>query len=671
MKRRLFIEIFAAALLCVSIFSYVRTFGWSAPSQSPPLEPGTIITKTDIDPSNIFCTVNCPITRILTGIGATESNINNRLSLDLTNGQVTNQPGVLTVVGKGTSTLSPTQSSNSFYIAGHYLYVVLNDTNLSNVFRIVDVTNPKNPTIVGGSQYDQTGYPNTCPPSPVLTGCPGVSVFVAGRYAYLIFKTSNVGSQFRIVDISNVHQPVVVGGSGLITNMPAKPPSTIFVAGNYAYMTFQDTSTPTNTNGLRIIDVSDPTAPQVVAGQALSLPKEARSIFVHGTPGGLTYAYLTFRAGNTGNTFRIINVSSPLSPSPVSGVDLPESSGSQQNSVPLYVSEYNNRRLAYIGLQNGVGNTNFVIIDVSTPSSPGILFQNTTGNQVIPLINVNAITASGRYVYLGFGETTIDANKIRVLDVTNPAIPTVVAGSSLIVTSTGPDLTQSAPTSVFLAGKYLYLTFIDASLSNFLRVIDITGIESGASAVGGALTSGSLQVDSNFYTGGSMTVNGALNAGAASLFNGAVSVLNNLAVHGNIYASGVKAFRIRHPLDPERSTLSHAAVESPEAKTIYDGEVMLDSEGKAIIQLPDYFEALNQDFRYQIKPIDGRPAPNLYIAAEVKNNQFAIAGGQPFQKIDWQVTGIRHDPVVQAYALPVESEKAVPGYLNPELFTKQ
>ncbi|MGH8016557.1 MAG: hypothetical protein ACREBV_10215, partial [Candidatus Zixiibacteriota bacterium] len=103
---------------------------------------------------------------------------------------------------------------------------------------------------------------------------------------------------------------------------------------------------------------------------------------------------------------------------------------------------------------------------------------------------------------------------------------------------------------------------------------------------------------------------------------------------------GAGAFKIDHPLDPENKYLQHSFVESPDMKNIYDGVVILGANGAASVQLPDWFVALNRDFRYQLTAI-GAPGPNLYISQEISNNGFAIAGGQSGMKVSWQVTGIR------------------------------
>ena len=124
---------------------------------------------------------------------------------------------------------------------------------------------------------------------------------------------------------------------------------------------------------------------------------------------------------------------------------------------------------------------------------------------------------------------------------------------------------------------------------------------------------------------------------------------------GTLYKNA-GAFRIDHPLDPANKYLNHSFVESPDMKNIYDGVATLDASGAAIVELPAWFEALNEDFRYQLTAI-GAPGPNLYIAQEIKDNQFSIAGGAPGMKVSWQVTGIRHDPYAEANRIPVEQDK--------------
>jgi hypothetical protein len=141
-------------------------------------------------------------------------------------------------------------------------------------------------------------------------------------------------------------------------------------------------------------------------------------------------------------------------------------------------------------------------------------------------------------------------------------------------------------------------------------------------------------------------------------------------------------FKIDHPLDPANKYLSHSFVESPDMKNVYDGVVVLDSKGEAEIGLPEWFGALNKDFRYQLTAI-GAPGPNLYIAEEISeatttlnygsnnNNSFKIAGGNSGMKVSWQVTGIRQDPYAKAHPIQVEEDKPDKErgyYLHPDLY---
>jgi len=147
-----------------------------------------------------------------------------------------------------------------------------------------------------------------------------------------------------------------------------------------------------------------------------------------------------------------------------------------------------------------------------------------------------------------------------------------------------------------------------------------------------------------------------------------VDIPGNLVVAGSV-SKGGGAFRIDHPLDPENKTLSHSFVESPDMMNIYNGNAILDKRGEAVIALPNYFEALNRDFRYQLTCI-GSFAP-VYVAAQIKANRFRIAGGRPGMTVSWQVTGIRKDAYANAHRIQVEQQKPIQEHgrsLHPDAF---
>ncbi len=144
-------------------------------------------------------------------------------------------------------------------------------------------------------------------------------------------------------------------------------------------------------------------------------------------------------------------------------------------------------------------------------------------------------------------------------------------------------------------------------------------------------------------------VNGSSRLAGNALIDGNVTIIGNLSK-----SSG--SFRIDHPLDPENKYLYHSFVESPDMMNVYNGNIELNALGEAIVQLPDYFAALNMDFRYQLTPIEA-PGPNLYIGERIQNNQFKIRGGTPGLEVSWQVTGIRQDKWAKENRIQVEVEK--------------
>jgi hypothetical protein len=137
----------------------------------------------------------------------------------------------------------------------------------------------------------------------------------------------------------------------------------------------------------------------------------------------------------------------------------------------------------------------------------------------------------------------------------------------------------------------------------------------------------------------------------------------------SIVDAEVKDFKIDHPSDPANQYLQHTSVESSEMMNIYSGNVTTDELGQATIQLPDWFEVENGDFRYQLTTI-GRDA-HAWVAEEVSSHRFRIATNATFVKVSWQITAVRQDPFAKSHPLVVELEK--PGvergtYLHPELY---
>ena len=129
----------------------------------------------------------------------------------------------------------------------------------------------------------------------------------------------------------------------------------------------------------------------------------------------------------------------------------------------------------------------------------------------------------------------------------------------------------------------------------------------------------------------------------------------NVVISSDLTVLGAKLFTMDHPLDPANKLLRHAAAESNEVINFYSGNITTDASGKATVSLPDYFEAINKDFRYQLTVIGS--FAQAIISKEVSNNQFEIATSVPNVKVSWEVKGVRNDARMQRMPFVAEVNK--------------
>jgi hypothetical protein len=161
---------------------------------------------------------------------------------------------------------------------------------------------------------------------------------------------------------------------------------------------------------------------------------------------------------------------------------------------------------------------------------------------------------------------------------------------------------------------------------------------------------------------------GVYGLGSSALTNYAGYFSGDVEITGGC-SKGYGSFKIDHPLDPENKYLYHSFVESPDMMNVYNGNVTTNESGQAIVRLPDYFEALNKDFRYQLTVIGS--FAQAIISEEISENQFVISTDKPYIKVSWQVTGIRKDPVAEVNRIQVEVEKPDREkglYIHPEAY---
>ena len=206
-------------------------------------------------------------------------------------------------------------------------------------------------------------------------------------------------------------------------------------------------------------------------------------------------------------------------------------------------------------------------------------------------------------------------------------------------------------------------------------VLTLTNSGQGESAID--FNTGVPKADAPYAPAARILASGSGNTGQI-VFQSDVNqgLSNNMVVDGSgVHVPGAldaaaTGLRIDHPADPANKYLMLSSVQSSEMMNIFTGNVVTDELGLAIVQLPDWFEAENTDFRYQLTVIGERFAQAI-VSKEIANHQFTISTNASNVKISWQITAVRQDPYAKAHPLVVEQQKAVGergNYVHPELY---
>jgi hypothetical protein len=194
---------------------------------------------------------------------------------------------------------------------------------------------------------------------------------------------------------------------------------------------------------------------------------------------------------------------------------------------------------------------------------------------------------------------------------------------------------------------------------------------------GDLYTSGQLGVSGPTVLGGPVTMNNTLTLGATGQITAGTVVINRFGSYGGQIVStgtvlylgagqtvivgaeylstnkisatdvecftldvlGSKNFKMPHPLKPDTHWLRHGSTESPVSGTEYTGRVTLDASGEGVIELPDYFEALNkpEGRTVQLTPV-GRPFP---VGADDVVDGKVTVYGDPGREVFWLVKAER------------------------------
>lgn len=294
-------------------------------------------------------------------------------------------------------------------------------------------------------------------------------------------------------------------------------------------------------------------------------------------------------------------------------------------------------------LHEGLGNAGTFTIDEASNTVPALIADH------------KSMGIAGQFLSAGGTEPAVD----------------IATGSAraLNIVSTSASGSTSIPVAKITSGTKGHLLHLqstystDPTLAAPLNVEGLAGKCATFTNTGVASVSPAVSIVSASAGGAAISATGA----KAGEFIGSVDVVGTLTALA--FSANAKLFRIDHPLDPENKILQHSCVESDDMMNIYNGNVMLDANGRAVVEMANWFEALNEEYRYQLTCIGGY-AP-VYIAEKVDNGKFVIAGGSPGLEVSWQITGIRHDASAEYRRVQVELDKSpeMKGtYLDPAAF---
>jgi len=367
-------------------------------------------------------------------------------------------------------------------IKGDYAFVANDDLGL----KVIDVSDPTSPVIVGGVDTDGNAK----------------GITIDGDYAYLADGVAGL----KIIDISSPTEPVIVGSVDTYARNVSVEGNYAYVAGGSSYgnMAIIDVSIPfdpylvsiyydsiydvvvrnnlaflatygyQNELNLTIVDVSNPFYPVEFGGINVGWNIRVKSISVEGN-----FAYLA-----SSRYLYIVDINIPTDPVEVSNLEIDTSPENSSYAEDIIVED----DYAYVADPD----TGIIIVNVSNPSAPAVI-------GTLPTTAAHGIALAG-YAYIADGYSGL-----KIANITDPANPVVIKNMGTLRTAldvniqndytfiaAGLDgiiiidtLTPSLPVwwsqlnfgafvnATDIVGNYAYVTTIDG-----LVVIDISNLSS-------------------------------------------------------------------------------------------------------------------------------------------------------------------------------------------------
>ena len=265
-------------------------------------------------------------------------------------------------------------------------------------------------------------------------------IYVQGNYAYMVTENNSSGSEFYILDITDIKNPIQMSSLEMQSSATA-----VVVQGNYAYV-----STKRDSSELRIINISDASNPSIITNVDLTGTQDALDVAVNDTElylvrGNTLYSLpsnnptnspldtidlngvgkklfisannVFVATQNSNQELQIIDATNPANLQNIGGANL---SGSLSGTDVFVLG---NR--AYISTDNnasGAGGGEFFIYDISNLSSLVLLGSYDVGAKVYTFNIV------GPYAILA---TNLSNQELKIVDVSFPATISSVTGFNL------------------------------------------------------------------------------------------------------------------------------------------------------------------------------------------------------------------------------------------------
>ena len=274
------------------------------------------------------------------------------------------------------------KNATGVFISGNIAYV-LSDTAAATGanLEIIDITTPTAP--VHKSATTIPGLANSA-----FSQCPNNAIFVSGTMVYIAAFNGNSGGygRFIIIDASTPTAPVIKYNTD---NAAFTGATSVCVSGSYAFVGSMYYGSFV---GVQVVNITTPTSPVVSASIAIT-GGGVDSLSLNGTK---LYTYSSISDGAPTQSLKsyitVIDVATPTSPTAIGNFQ-----GNWYVAAMRHISNIvaNGNFCMFTEYAPGINNVS--VLNISTPSSPTLIQQITTGTLGLTVTAPMAVSSTGNY----------------------------------------------------------------------------------------------------------------------------------------------------------------------------------------------------------------------------------------------------------------------------------